>query len=97
MKFNVSTKKNKAASAVVTALEVIEDATPEVNKALARQSVVIRWQAWARKNGIPTTASIKTSDYAPGMRHAAPTLAESVAVLTPEQRAALIKQLQDMK
>ena len=94
--FTVSTKKDKNAVAVNTAL-TIEDGSPEVIKALAYQALVVKWQAWARKHGIPATASIKMDDFAPGTRHGGPTLQEAVKVLTPAERAALIAQLQAMK
>ncbi len=93
--FKITTRKNENTPKVETTLTIDwADATPEVLKDMATSYLVIKWQGRARKHGIPTTATVKASDFRPGARTPAPTMAEMVAALTPEQKAALVKQLQ---
>ena len=93
--FKVSTKKDKSSAEVETSLTINWDgATPEILKDMATSYLVIKWQGRARKHGIPATATVKAVDFRPGARTPAPTMAEMVAALTPEQKAALVKQLQ---
>lgn len=95
--FTVSTRPAKGKPEVKTSLTINMDATPEVRDALALQALVVKWQGHARKHGIPVTATINMADYAPGTRHAGPTLEQAVKTLTAEERAKLIAQLQAMK
>ena len=93
--FKVSTKKDKGSAEVETTLTIDwTGATPDVLKDMATSYLVIKWQGRARKHGIPTAATIKAIDFRPGARTPAPTMAEMVAALTPEQKAELIKKLQ---
>lgn len=99
-KFTVSTKADKNAAAVNTALEVIDEGcSRETLVALATQTVVIRWQNMARKQGIPPTASIKLADFAPGVRHAAAQqpISEQVKSLSVEERSKLLELLKGMQ
>ena len=96
--FTVTTRPAKDKPEVKTSLTVItEGVKPEVVMALAMQALVVKWQGHARKHGIPAAASINMADFAPGTRHAAPSLQQSVAALSAEERAKLIAQLQAMK
>lgn len=99
-KFTVSTKADKNAAAVNTALEVIDEGcSREVLVALATQTVVIRWQNMVRKNDIPPTASIRLADFAPGVRHAASAvpISEQVKTLSSEERGKLLELLKGMQ
>lgn len=95
--FTVSTKANKDAPEQKTVL-IVNIGKPEVVQALAMQALVVKWQGWARKNGIPATATINMDDFAPGTRHASgPVDVQSaVKALSPEERKALIEQLKAM-
>ena len=96
--FTVSTRPAKGKPEAKTSLTVItEGVKPEVVMSLAMQALVVKWQGHARKHGIPATASINMADFAPGTRHAAPTLEQAVHSLSAEERAKLIAQLQAMK
>ena len=93
--FKITTRKNENTPKVETTLTIDwTDATPEVLKDMATSYLVIKWQGRARKRGIPTTATVKAIDFRPGARTPAPTMAEMVAALTPEQKADLIRKLQ---
>ena len=94
--FKVSTKVDKAAQAKDTVVEVVYD-SPEAERGLATQALIVKAQGHWRKHGIPANCTLKLSEFAPGTRHAGPTLQEAVKVLTPAERAALIAQLQAMK
>jgi hypothetical protein len=78
-KFSISTKVNKSAPAVITVLEVVMDATPEVRDALALAALVVKVQGQWRKHGIPATCSIKMSEFAPGTRHVAAPMSKDEA------------------
>ncbi len=92
--FTVSTKANKDAQAINTKLTVIMGSQATL-EALALQALVVKVQGVWRKNGIPTEATIKMDDYAPGTRHGGTiNVFEAVKTMTPEQRAALIAELQ---
>ena len=94
--FTVSTKQDKDAAAKVTKLTIdFTGATPEILQEIATGAIVVKWQAGARKNGIPSEATIKAVDYRPGTRHAASVSVESlVEKMTAEERKALIAKLQ---
>ena len=98
-KFTVSTKPNKSGAAQQTVLEVVDEGCPrETLVALATQTVVIRWQAWARKHGIPANASIKLADYVPGVRHASVQISPlERAKNDPAYKAELLAALTAMK
>jgi len=95
MKFTVSTKKDKGAAAINTAVTINWDgATEDTIKGLAVQALIVKVQGAWRKHGIPAQATINVKDYAPGMRHPAQVDVFAAAKeLTPEQKKALIAQL----
>ena len=94
--FTVTTKADAKSPSVKTVLTV-NMGKPEVRDALALQALVVKWQATARKNGIPPTATINMDDFAPGTRHSAQVDPLAVAKsMTAEERAALIAQIQAM-
>ena len=96
--FTVSTRPAKGKPEVKTSLTVnTAGVNPDTVMALALQALVVKWQGHARKHGIPATATINMAEYAPGTRHASPSLEQSVKMLTAEERAKLIAQLQAMK
>lgn len=93
--FKVSTKTDKDASAKVTSLTIdFTGATPEILQEIATGAIVVKWQAGARKNGIPESATIKAIDYRPGTRIAPQVSVEAlVEKMTDEERKALIAKL----
>ncbi len=94
--FTVSTKPNKTGAEVKTVLTVDWNGiTEEQLKAGYASFMVVKLQGGWRKNGIPSTASVKAADYAPGTRHAGgPIPLEGIKAtlpsMTPEQKAALL-------
>jgi hypothetical protein len=92
--FTVSTKVNKDAKAIATALTLVFD-NPEVERTLATQQAVVRWQQHARKNGIPATAVLKLSDLAAGLRAETmtPEAIKARAAVDPVFRAQVLKDL----
>ena len=97
--FTISTKADKNAVEKSTVLQVNTDCSPDIVMALALQSLVVKVQGQWRKHGIPATATINMADYTPGTRHGgAPiNIHEAVKVLSAEERAVLIVQLQEME
>lgn len=92
----VSTKPNKTGIAVVTNLTV-EWNDPQAERALALQALVVKLQGTWRKGTIPSEASVKLSDYAPGTRHAADVNPfEAIKAMTPEERKAMIEKLKGL-
>ena len=95
--FNVSTKADKSAKAVESKVTVVYD-SPEAERALATQALIVKAQGNWRKNGIPNEVTLKLSEYAPGTRHAGTVDPLTVAkAMSPEDRAKLIEQLKAMK
>lgn len=92
MAFKISTKASKDATAQNTMLTIVFDDS-ETERALATSAAVVRWQSWARRNGIPETATLKMSELKAGLRGEVDVFTAAKS-LTPEQKAALIKQLQ---
>ena len=98
--FTVSTKADKNSTPVQTKLTVDwTGVTEEILKEIALSSIVIKWQGQVRKNGIPASAEIKAVDYRPGTRLTTTVvtfdqLTELVTRMTPEQKAALMAELE---
>ena len=95
--FSVNTKKSKNdTSATKTVVTVKWDGCPEdVAKSLAIQALVVKLQGTWRKHGIPAKVEIAAKDYAPGTRHGGfSTPQDLIAQLTPEQKRALIAEMQ---
>lgn len=97
----VDTKPSKDATATQTKLTINWDGmSPEDIRALAQQSLVIKWQGKHRitkKNPeplIPAEASVNATDYKVGSRVAKVVTIEDVkalfAKMTPEQKAAFL-------
>lgn len=94
MQVKVSTKANKDSDAKNTVCNIIFD-NPEAERALAVQALIVKAQGNWRKNGIPDSATLKMSEWAPGTRHGGTVnVFEAVKTMTPEQRAALLAELQ---
>lgn len=95
--FTVSTKSNAAAVAKATVITVIYD-NPEAERALATQALVVKAQGGWRKHGIPATTTIKLSEYAPGMRHAAAPVdpREAYKAMTPAEQKQFLADLAAM-
>ena len=94
--FTVSTKQDKDSAAVSTKLEIDwEGASVDDLKAIAAQGIVIKWQASARKNGIPSEAKIRAVDFKPNTRVVAPpqTIDQLITKLSAEERAKLLEKL----
>lgn len=99
MAFVVATKKDKNSTAVKTNVTVVHD-HPGNERALATQALVVKWQGTMRKDGvvIPSDVTLKMSEWGPGTRHDSVVNPIEVAkTMTPEQRAALIAELQKMQ
>jgi len=93
MNFTVSTKANEKAQAKQTVVNIIFD-DAEAERALAVSALIVKAQGKWRKGGIPATATLKISEFAPGVRHQAPVDVFEVAKgLTPDEKARLIAQL----
>jgi hypothetical protein len=93
---SVSTKADKVAEPVKTALIINWDGcTVEEIQAMAQQALVVKLQSGWRKNGIPTDITVKAADHKVGQRAPGKTLLEKVATLTAEQKAELLKVLQN--
>ncbi len=103
----VSTKTNATAPAVDTELTIDwEGMTREDERALARQSIVIKWQGKRRdkkgtkknpepvKGSVPKVDSIKAADYKVGTKVAKPkkSIQELFAELSPEQQREFLAQ-----
>lgn len=95
-KFTISTRAKMGAPEVKTVVTLNwTGASDETIKALARQTVIVKWQGGARKNGIPAAATINVKDYAPGTRHAAPVdVFALIGTLSAEEKARLLASLQ---
>lgn len=91
----VSTKQNKNAKAVDTQLTIIWD-DAQTERALAQSATIVRMQSHWRKHSIPPAVTIKMSELRAGLRGEYDPIA-AAKDMTPEQRAALIAQLQAMK
>ena len=93
--FKVSTKSDKDAPSKVTTLTIdFTGATPEILQEIATGAIVVKWQAGARKNGIPESATIKAIDYRPGTRIAPQVSVEAlVEKMSEEEKQALIQKL----
>ena len=89
--YTISTKATKDSQDQTTKLTLDwEGATVEDLRAIATSAIVIKFQAWARKNGIPAAKTIKASDYVPGRRVSrTETVEEMFAGLSPAERLAL--------
>ena len=90
----VETKVNKNATAVKTNLTIIAD-DDQVRDALAQSAAIVRWQAHARKNGIPAAAVLRYSELKAGLR-VEPMTAEAIkqrAMSDPAFKAELMKSL----
>lgn len=93
----VSTKKDKNSAPVVTNLTVT-GGSPATWQALGMQALVVKLQGNWRKNGIPESATINVDDYAPGTRHSGPVdVKAAITLMSKEEKAALLKQLQEME
>ena len=96
--FNVSTRADKDSAQQQTKLTIdFTGATQEVLQEIATSAIVVKWQAGARKNGIPAAATIKAIEYRPGTRlvQQFDVMKLDPASLTPEQRRALIAKLSE--
>lgn len=93
---SVSTKADKAADSVKTAL-IIDwtGCTVEEIQAMAQQALVVKLQSGWRKNGIPENVTVKASEHKVGLRTPGKSMLEKIATLTPEQKAELLKALQN--
>lgn len=91
----VSTKLNKNAAATVTNVTIIYD-DPQAERALATQALIVKAQGVWRKNGIPESATLKLSEYAPGTRHVGEVdIKAAFKAMSPEDRQALIDSLKE--
>lgn len=93
--FKVTTKADKDSSSEITTLTIDwTGATEEVLREIATSAIVIKWQAKARKDGIPASATIKATDYRPGTRLVTvPSVDQLVSKMTDAERKALIEKL----
>ena len=93
----VSTKVTKDAEAPIKTDLTInwEGMTPEDIRAMAQAALVVKWQAKARQDGIPTACTINATDYRVGTRAPKKSLVDQLAALPPADRAALIAKLQE--
>lgn len=91
---DVDTRAEAGADKITTALTIKwDEMTLEETRALAAQSIVIKWQGQVRKAGvIPTEVSLNATDYRLGVR--APRkpadVASMLAKLSPEELAAVL-------
>ena len=92
MAFKVSTKMDKSSAAKDTMLNLVFD-DAETERALATSAAVVRWQSWARRNGIPDTATLKMSELKAGLRGEV-NVFEAAKTLSADEKARLIAQLQ---
>jgi queuine/archaeosine tRNA-ribosyltransferase len=101
-KFDISTKPAAGMDAIKSHVTVDWTGMSEEDiRALAQQALVVKLQANMRrgyeKNGIPSTIDVKAKDYKVGTR--APKQAVDILAvaqkLSPEEKAELIKKLQE--
>ena len=101
--FSVETRQNAKAQPKVTQVTVIWDGAPEATAiALAERQLVVNLQSGFRKNGIPATHTVEMKNYATGSRvgmtaEQMKSVVLDEAMKDPAKRAALLKQLQEMK
>lgn len=103
-KFDISTKPASGMDAVRSSVTMNWDnMSPDEIRALAQQALVVKLQANLRrqfeKNGIPANIEVNASDYKVGVRtpKQKADAVELAKQLSPEKRAELIKQLQEME
>lgn len=101
MAFTVSTKKDKNDKNPTKTLVTVVYDNSEAERALATQALIVKAQGNWRSNGIPASATLKMSEWAPGSRHGGPVSKEQavailkaeLAAMTPEQKVAKLREL----